>query len=304
MKLRLPVTTWPALLLLLAGCRGGAAPPRDAAAPPRPVLRYSHDLLFVAAPGAEPRILTLRFRATRGDSLRQRSVRGWLARGGTWEGFLRETWSGPAVGSVWTIVPHDDLHLAAGGPADVEAIWYRRGSRRLRLRIGEPLSGWAGGDRLRMRFLDGSLALAGESSPGTVLESLSDEPEPVAGARDRLFLVAGDSLWLAIDADSARTATFAELLEGTTERASERVTLSTSATTVVTAARRNVPTRWRFELPELGITGELRAVGAAADVGAERGGRRAVDANYTVAGWIERAGVRAEVTGVARHRAW
>jgi hypothetical protein len=66
-------------------------------------------------------------------------------------------------------------------------------------------------------------------------------------------------------------------------------------------ARRDIPLRWSLRVPGAEREGEIEALGFDVVVGAERAGRRAVEARYTVEGWVSVDGVRTTVVGMVRH---
>lgn len=301
-----------AAALALAGCdRGGpgddAADPAATRAVPRP--QYVREYVFLGARAEEPLVVPVAFRATDTPAGIERVTRAWLAHGTTWEGFLQESWSTPRSSGVWRVLPRGALRLAAGGPGEVEALWYRSGPRSLRVDVGTPISGWVQGDDARFRVLRGRLTLGEESLPGAVLQTL-EVARPPRGARggepaDWLFLAGGDSLRLVLARTPGARERFGTSFGWTGrpsgERAWEAVEIEWIELRPMEEARRDIPLSWRFRIPAAGVVGEVSALGYDTVLGAESGGRRAVEVRYTVEGWVEIEGRRSSVQGTVRH---
>lgn len=303
-------------LLSLAATACEAEPPPESAAVPAPAAtapeapRYVRDFMFVGELADTPIVVPFSFRATPAGEEIGRNVRAWLARGGTWESFLDLSWSVPAGASVWRVVPRGDLRVLAGGAAEVEGLVFRRGERTLRLLLGEPLSTWPRGEGERYQMLDSRLQLGRVTVPGTVVEvqrvrpPLAADPPADAGT-DWLFLTDGGQLRLVLTgavggADTGEEAAAWTLLPGE-ERVWDRAEVRQLEHLALPPARRDIPVRWGYSVPDAEIEGEVRSLGYDAEVGEERAGRRAVEVLYTVEGWISVAGTRRRVVGVIRH---
>lgn len=305
-----------ALGAILAGCGPGepGEPTGERAAPAEAGWRYERGITFlglnqaaVAAPFA--------FRVRPNGERHEREMRAWLARGETWDPFIDVSWSATPTGGVWRVVPHGELRIAAGG-AGLEALWYDSGGRRLRLALGEPRSSWQGGDRKRFRLLDGTLTVGSEAVDGIVVEELQvmAAPAPGAGAPttayDRLVLLdeSGFRLYLLHERIAGESPAGAEstswAFTGGAEDAYQEAVVEWVEVRSVEGARRDIPLHWRFESAEADVAGEVTAIGYHTAVGAERGGRRAVEVRYSVEGWLEAGGERVEVRGVVRHEQW
>lgn len=300
-----------AAALAAAGCgRGdGEAEGGGSAASPAPRPEYVREYVFLGAREGEPLVVPFAFRATDSAAGIRRATRAWLAHGATWEGFVEERWTTPATSGVWRVLPHGDLRLAAGGPSEVEALWYRRGPRSLRVQVGAPVSGWVQGEDARFRVLGGRLTLGEESVSGTVLQLLEVDRPPRGGRggepADWLFLAGGDSLRMVLVRVAGAGNRFGSSLgwmgrpEG--ERSWEAVEVDWTELRPLEEARRDIPLSWRFRIPGAGVSGEVRALGFETVVGEESGGRREVEVRYTVEGWVEIDGARSPVQGTVRH---
>jgi hypothetical protein len=298
----------PLLLILLAACGSeGRRDPspgggRDSATV---AARHARELIFVGEWRREPLVAPIVFRTVEGDSVRAREIRGWLARGKRWETFVDEQWTAPAVGSPWTVVPHGDLRIAAGGATGVESLWFDRAGRSLRLNIAQVLGQWNRGSTSRLHLLGGRLSVGGEPTRGVVVELLRirrpslEEP----GISQQLILTSGDSLLLLVDRGTGRGrdgGSFVWLRDGSGAREWNAMRVQTRGARALPDARREIPRAWTVTVPEAGLTLDVQGLGFAAEIGAERAGRREVEARYTVRGWLEREGRRTPVSGLAR----
>jgi len=302
----------PLLLLLLAtSCRAepgdGAGGAGTSAAADTAMVRYQREYVFLGVRGESPLVAPLVFRSVlRGDSI-ERFAHAGLAHGPTWDPYLDLSWSSHRSSGVWRVLPHGDLRVAVGGPAEVEGFWFHQGDRNLRLELTRPVSGWNQGNTARFRLVSGRLRLGPESTPGVVLESLQIlRPGQARRDSDWLFLTSGDTLRMVLAESQPRTAgaqargfAWAWLPGG--ERAWERAEVRWLEVRSYDDARRDIPLQWSFRAPEGGLQGEVSAMGMDPRVGPERPGRRAVEVRYTVEGWVEIDGRRSAVLGTVRH---
>jgi hypothetical protein len=300
------------LVSTVAGCRNGLDSPAEAEAAGQTasatLIRYNRDYVFVSPRGETPLVVPFTFRAVDQGSQLERWSRGWLARGGTWDRFLDESGVTSRAGGVWRVVPQGDLRITAGGPAELEALRFTRGERRLRLELDAPLGEWHQGGDTRFRLLSGRLALGAETISGPVLEILRverslDDGWPATQEFDKLFLTSGDSIQLLVaeGLTEDQTSAYAWTRMAGTERTWSAAEVRWLEMRPYQDARRELPRRWGFGIPAAGIQGEVEAAGFDALLGPERGGRRAVEARFTVEGWIEVYGERFPVVGMVRH---
>lgn len=285
-----------ALLLGLGACGAGDGdPPGESPPPPR----YVHEMVFVGVRADTPVVVPFSFSAVPGQAATARTARAWLGRGGIWERFLDERWSSPPGGGAWRILPHAGVRVFAGGPTEVEGIAFARGERALRVHLLDTLSSWTRGGDGRARTFDGRLRLGGESVGGTVVELLRMERD--GGPRtevDGMLLTDGGALRLLAAAGGAETATL-WLSTGDVSRAADGE-VEWVAMRALRGARREVPYGWRVRAPELGVVGEVQALGHDM-IREERGAATWTEVRYTVSGWLEVDGERKAVSGAAWH---
>jgi hypothetical protein len=286
------------------------APQSQTAAPEYNPWLYEREYLFLGDRAGAPLAVPIAFSARRLADGIDRGVRGWLAHGEVWDGFLDEAWESTASDDVWRVLPRGPLRIAAGGPSGIESLWLEAGERRLFIELGAPSTGWLGTDRHRFRLLDATLTLGQEELRGTVLEEMQTRralaDREGSSTAERILLTAGDSLVIfLVEQPGTDAAPAAWLLSTGEEHAPRAAVLRWTEGRTVEAARRDIPLAWRFEVPGADITGELGAIGEFVEVGVEeRGGRRPLAARYTVSGWIARRGDTTDVAGTVRHEQW
>ena len=268
---------------------------------------YIREMIFVGQRQGLPLVAPLAFRTIDTGRTRGREVRGWLAHGPRWESFLDERWSGAPTGSAWTIVPHGDLEVAAGGPGEIEALWFERSGRSLRLEIDGVLGEWSRGPTARIHLFAATARVGGEPTRGAVVELLrlrrvrEDDPGPTS----QLLLTSGDSLTLLLVSgpgrDAAEPQSLAWLRNGDGTREWSDLRLEARGGKALQEARREIPRSWILSVPDAGLRGHVWALAYAAELGPERAGRRGVEVRYTVTGWIEIGGRRTRVVGLTRY---
>ena len=266
---------------------------------------HTREILFAGDRGGDPLVASLVFRSAEGDSLRAREARGWVAHDGHWESFLDERWTVPAVGSPWAVVPRGPLRIAAGLQAEVEALWYERGGRALRLEMEQPLSSVNRGARGRMLLHDAALEVGGERTPGAAVEVLHT---PASGGSEAgtltLLLVGRGDLVLLQSGDGAGDGVRGDgwLRQGGVERGWTEATIVARGERPLPEARRSIPRGWRLEVASLGARVDLHATGFMAEIGRERAGRRGVEVRYTLEGSLALPGSTIPVRGAALYR--
>jgi hypothetical protein len=299
------------LVLPLVGCPGTSEPPEGTEAGRTDAgagrTRYVREIVYVGRMGDTLLVVPFSFATEPNDGGARRSASAWLGRGERWERFLDEEWSAPTGPGVWRILPRGDLRLLAGGPTELEALVFRRGDRSLRLALEDTTSGWLRAGDGRYRTLGARLTLGGEHVPGTALESLRTEGGRAGPRRlelDRIFLTDGRDLRLLLtegmsEGETDRSYAWGLGLPG--ERSWDRAEVRWLETRTLQAARRDIPLRWSFTIPEGAISGEVASVGFDAQVLGTGTVRRPVEVRYAVEGWLEIGGGRRRVFGVLWH---
>lgn len=274
---------------------------------------YFREYIFVGSDADDLLVVPFSFHAreTATDGF-VRGARAWLARDETWDRFLDQSREASGAGGVWRIVPIDDLRLDAGGPAEIDAIRFEQGERRLRLDLAAPMGGWNQGGESRFRLVESALSVGAEQIGGTVLEVLRVERTladgwPPGRDYDAIFLTSGDSLFLYLgetigqEQEQGAEAGFAWLRRDGREHAWASGEIEWTDFRPLEEARRDVPNSWSIRIPAGEITGEVVAAGSDVMLGPERAGRRAVEIRYTVEGFLAVEGVQIPVQGMIRH---
>lgn len=272
-------------------------------------FQYNRDYIFVGGDEEDALVVPFSFQARDDGQQLRRSVRGWLARGATWDRFLDESGRSSRAGGVWRVVPEGDLTVLAGGATEVESLRFERADRRLRLDLGRPSTGWNQDGDARFRLIDGRLTIGGETFNGSILEHLrvdrtADDGWPPAQDFDAMFLTTGDSIQLLltkVQTEDDANGGFVWLRRGASERTWDGVQLRWVELRPFEDARRDIPRRWTFRVPSGGLVGDVEAAGFDVLLGPERGARRAVEIRYTVQGTVNLGGESHAVTGMIRH---
>jgi hypothetical protein len=302
-----------ALLGLLAAACGDRSPeqaqlatvPGDTAAGDP---RYTREYTFLGRNQGTPIAATLAFTASPRGTHLQRTARGWLARGEEWDRFLDARWATSGVGGVWRIVPHEALVVIADGPDEVDALVFRRGDRTLRLYPGQGVSTWDRREGHRVTVRRGILEIAHRPLEGYVVESLIlDQPGSQAHSPgttyDRAILTDGDQL-LFVLGDGSHDDGAKRLGWGIAagmEHRWQEVDLRWLHVRPEAQARRDVPLQWSVRIEEADIDGEIVSLTHDLQLGPESGGRRPVEMQHMVEGWLTVDGEQVHVFGTLRH---
>ncbi|HSR41938.1 MAG TPA: hypothetical protein VLL48_07195, partial [Longimicrobiales bacterium] len=123
-----------------------------------------------------------------------RTARGLVLRGSTWEPVYGATWEDPPTRAPWRILPHREMRVVVGMDDGLERIVHDDGSRILELALGDVLTEWTGPRGGTFRLLEGSVRLGGRAVGGLMLDMSRSVGTDEPGYGDWAFLVSGDSL--------------------------------------------------------------------------------------------------------------
>ncbi|MDT8340043.1 MAG: hypothetical protein RQ751_00905 [Longimicrobiales bacterium] len=235
----------------------------------------------------------------------RRSARGWLARGDTWDPFLRATWEAPPSREPWRILPHGPLRVLVGEGDRLDRIFFDGGSRRLEVALEAPLVGWTGSRGGSFTLLEGGLILGDRRVPGHVLDVSQGIRTSEGSLGDWLFLASGDSLMVVVQAplhrpDDGGYQGWAR--DGFQELQWPEVRVSWEDQRAFEPARRDVPGTLVLEAPAGTLSGRLRVVALHLEVREGSGPVLPVDGILAVQGTLEVRGRSLPVRGVLRHR--
>jgi len=296
------------LAVLLGGCGPAESPPAEERSTPTtgegsvsttPEAVYHTALTFVGF-GAEPSLIHLRFEnRTEPDRLRL-EYDGWIPGSDAWTSVLRVVDSIPVPRAAWRVLPAGPLRVGVEDGGELSTLRLDLEGGPVRIDALEEVSSWSGstGQRESLRFAD--LQAGGRVESGWLLQRqrarLLDEPAP-----DRLiqaFLLAdtlGNGLLILRDrAFADAPATVWAWLDGVQLDWADAVLLDLPGST-------GLPGSWSFEVPDVGLFGEITGSGPLLDELAEEGvGFRLYRATGTIGFADERrllAGIGVEERG-------
>lgn len=303
------------LLGLMAGCEPKEAPAPNETAAGQDTLSaprnfrsrsYERHIVFLTFQGDSTLLVPWSFSArTRAGGV-ERRVRGWLARGDTWDPFLSEEWEGTPNAAPWRILPHGPLRLVVGLGDALETVIFQEGTRYLEMSIEELLVEWSGPRAQSYRVHEATILLADRAVEGYVLDMTRGWAEDDEPPGDWGILLSGDSLQVVMedmfpDAGPAGGAFTLWARVEFLERQWQEVHMAWSEARAFEDARRDVPIRWQVESPEGDLSGTLATVTSHLEAGAGEGPLLPVDALFEVEGTLTLAGDAFPVRGFIRH---
>lgn len=241
-----------------------------------------------------------------------REIRGWVARGESWESFAEESWVTSPSRNPWRIVPRGAVRLIVGRAGTLETVVFRDPPRVLELDLGEELVEWTGAEGSTFRLESAAAVLGSRTFEGLALDmtrgrELSDPPPG-----DWAFLVSGDSLQVVLESPEAAPpgtdGAFRAFGRIDFRRLQWRnVTVDWTESRAYEPARRDVPGAWSFSSTEdIGpgppLTGSLTSRSARLSPGAGEGPVLPVDALFIVSGIVALGDSEYPVHGLYRHR--
>lgn len=312
----MPVPRIPLLsaLVVLAACgdtpepapgEPAASSPAAAAADPAPRRGYERAVVFVSVTGDSLMVVPWVVEAATDAGGVQRSARGWLARGGSWEAFLDTAWTSPPTREPWKILPHGPFRLLVGEGDRLDRIYYEDGTRRLEVSLEEPVVEWTGNRGGSFHVLESGLVLGDRRVPGRVLDVSQGIRVSEGRLGDWAYLLSGDSVVVVIQAplySEAEMAYQGWALVGGEELQWPEVRVRWQESRAFEPARRDVPGRLLIETPSGVLSGELDVVAMQIQVGEGPGPLLPVDGIMELEGFLRIQEREIPVRGVLRHR--
>ncbi|MEJ2203467.1 MAG: hypothetical protein P8170_05115 [Gemmatimonadota bacterium] len=234
-----------------------------------------------------------------------RSARGWLARGDTWEPFYDEGWETPPSRAPWRILPHRNLRLVVGEADAVVGILFAEGPRELELELSSLRGEWTGGRGQVFRLLDAALYLSDQRIGGVALDISRAFGPDESPHRDWAFLTSGDSLQMILegtaapDADTAVFDVWGQL--ESRDLTWPELTLQQAEVRAFQPARQDVPVSWKVTTADGAPVGDLQVSAAQIRAGDGSGPVLPVDALFLVSGTLTINGREYPVRGLFRH---
>jgi hypothetical protein len=242
----------------------------------------------------------------------ERTARGWLARGETWEGFYDEGWHTPPTRVPGRLLPHGSFRLLVGPEDAVQSILYEEAPRQLELSLASVLMEWVDQRGESYRLVNATVYLADQRVDGLALDMarVRDSNEPPAG--DWVFVVSGDSLQVVLEnptqTEPGRGGTYrgwARLevpdLDELRDLRFADVTLVWEDVRAFQPARQDVPVAWTLSSSEGNLQGDLEVRSAQIQAGDGTGPVLPVDALFEVTGTLRIEGGDYPVRGLYRH---
>jgi hypothetical protein len=309
---RLPLLT--ALALLAAACGDTPKPvpgepttanPEVDPTDPAPRRGYERAVVFVSVTGDSLMVVPWVVEAETGPGGVDRSARGWLARGGSWEAFLDTAWTSPESREPWKVLPHGPFRILVGEGDRLDRIYYDDGNRRLEVSLEEPVVEWTGNRGGSFHVLEGGLVLGDRRVPGRVLDVSQGIRVSEGRLGDWLYLVSGDSVAAVIQAPlySEEQMTYQGWArDGGEELQWPEVRVRWEESRAFEPARRDVPGRLVIETRSGSLGGELHVVAMQIQVGEGPGPLLPVDGIMELEGYLRIQEREVPVRGVLRHR--
>lgn len=303
------------VVLILFGCsQGGEAPGGGTPAGQEDVATqrnfqarsYERHIVFLTGQGDSTLVVPWTFTAKTQPEGVDRTIRAWLARSDTWDGFVSEEWRTPPSQVPWQILPRERARIIVGQGNALERIYFEEGARKLEVTLGELLVEWSGQRAQTFRIHRGATLLASGQVDGFVLDMArawtGEDPAP----GDWAFFLSGDSLQVVLEDLSpgggpGGGAFSAWIQEEAIDRQWEDLRLSWAETRAFEPARRDVPMAWELLSADGQLSGSFTAVNPYLEEGEGEGPMLPVSALYQVSGTLVLDGREFPVQGLIRH---
>jgi hypothetical protein len=305
-------------LVLGAGCSPepeNAPPPEgettvDSASVERNFLARSYErhIVFLTFQGDSTLVVPLAFSARTQPEGVERDMKGWLARGLTWDPFLAEAWLDPPNAAPWRILPHGPVRLVVGQGDALESILFQEGGRNLELMIDELLVEWSGQQAQTYRVHRATIVLSDQTVEGHLFDlSRAWAPDSDPDPGDWAILLSGDSVQIALEdlAPGSGEEGGSYVLHARVsflDRQWQDIRLAWDEVRAFEPARRDVPLEWELTSPEGDLTGHLSSTASFLEVVDGEGPVLPVDGLFQVSGTLTLAGGEYPVRGFLHHR--
>jgi len=236
----------------------------------------------------------------------QRTARGWLARGGTWDGFYDREWQTPPTRVPERLLPHESLRLIVGPEGAVVGILYHEQPRSLELSLAGVLMEWVDPGGESYRLVEAALYLADQRVQGVVLDMARTRDVADGPGGDWCFLVSGDSLQVVVAARDRQPPGTEGAFRGWArldfrDLRYSAVTVDWGEVRAYQPARQDVPVAWTITSSGQGPEGVLEVRAAHIAAGEGDGPLLPVDALFEVTGTLTIEGGAYPVRGLFRH---
>ncbi len=297
------------------GCGSEPAPSEDPGAPPEEVAEapapdfdeevYRRSFTFITLEADSVVAVPWFFQARTHPEGVLREIQGWVLRNGAWEPFVEEQRDSPPTRSPWRILPGENTRIIAGNDDGLEALVFQEGGRQLRLGLAGLVTEWSSPQGEAFRIHRGRATILAESMEGLILDVQGGGTGGSPGPGDWAFLVSGDSLQVYLDhppgregvPNAGRAWTRLDLVDSHWPD----LTVEWTETRPFERARRDVPSRWRFQTPGEDVVGELEAGPSHLEVLEGEGPILPVHGVVQVTGVVRMGDRELPVVGLMRH---
>ncbi|MGY8776766.1 MAG: hypothetical protein ACKVIN_01455 [Longimicrobiales bacterium] len=270
-----------------------------------PVRTYERNIVFASTEGDSVFIVPWMIQTVELAASVRREARGWLTRGGVWDGFLAERWTTPPTRTPARILPHEGLRLLVRDGGAIDGIVFEEGVRNLEIILGEVRTAWTGARGGSFEVLTGSAYLSDQRIDGMVLDMARASGASESPGGDWAFLLSGDSAQFVFAADREHGGEVEPLYRGWGRGDSEfqwpEVRVDWRRTEAFPPARRDVPVEWRFWTSDEAFEGDLEVVSAEMQPGLGPGPLLPVRALYEVIGEVRTSAGTYPVHGILVH---
>ncbi len=231
----------------------------------------------------------------------QRTLRGWLGRGGRWSQFADEEWSTPPSRSPWGILPRgEEARLIVGDGGVVRELYYRQGIRDLSVRPGALIAEWrgSGGDTYRLHTARARLAEV--EYLGVAIDAFATVPGGQSHPPGWLLLVGDGPLYLLVAESKGAGSHRAWALKGDDETLWPAVALSWTETATYGSVGLEVPVSWTLDSGDGTLVGEIEPVASQLQAVGGEGGVLPELGGFEVEGEVRVDGAEVRVRGFLR----
>lgn len=236
----------------------------------------------------------------------ERTARGWLARGESWEAFFSDAWETPPSRVPGRLLPHGNFRLLVGPDDAILSVLFQEDPRELELTLENTLMEWVDQRGQSFRLMDAGVYIAEQRVNGMALDMARVRDSEQAEAGDWVFLVSGDSLQVVLESPRREEPGAPGAYRGWArldfrDLPFDSVTVDWGEVRAFQPARQDVPVAWTVTSIHGDLEGVLEVRTAQIQAGEGEGPVLPVDALFEVSGTLSLEGAAYPVRGLFRH---